>query len=283
MITYNIENLSLRYNEKRIADSLSWTIQAGEMWGILGPNGSGKSSLLHTLARLQSPQTGHLFITTSAYSRIALNKLSSKEIAKHIAILFQQTHFPFPQTVKDYCHAARFPHVACFAKTSATDQAIVQAALQCVCLNSYEHRRITTLSGGEKQRLAIASVLIQTPQLYLLDEPSNHLDIYFQTRVLTHFQQLAATQQAAVVMAMHDINLVERYCSHVLLLRGDGQTQQGRREDILTAQHLSALYQHPIHPSKTAHGRYWVAEKIYHPEQSEGAPQQQGDPSLRLG
>lgn len=101
---------------------------------------------------------------------------------------------------------------------------------------------VTQLSGGEKRRLAIAALLVQTPSIYLLDEPTNHLDIRHQLSIMQHFVSLAESKQAAVVMTLHDIRLARAYCSHIVLIFPNGETQQGTPEVLLTKSNLSELY-----------------------------------------
>ena len=103
-------------------------------------------------------------------------------------------------------------------------------------------RPINQLSGGEKQRLAIAALLTQQPQYYFLDEPANHLDIRHQLQLFDHFTYLAQYENAAIIMSLHDVNLAQRYCSHLILMLPEGRLLQGTPETILTEYNLSTLY-----------------------------------------
>lgn len=235
------QNLQITIGKKIICRDLTLQIRAGEIWGILGQNGSGKTTLLHTLARLHPAMRGEIWVGEKK-----LKALSIKSLAQQIGILFQDFNDTFPQTVWEYCLAARYPHLAYFKKESAKDKDIVTQALQTMELCELIERKITQLSGGEKRRLALAAILAQTPLVYLLDEPTNHLDVRYQFHVLNQLKNMATTQTVAVMMSLHDINLAQQFCNRILLLFADGYVLQGCPEETLTQENLTRLYQFPI-------------------------------------
>jgi iron complex transport system ATP-binding protein len=229
--------LTISIGSRNICQNFNFSLQQKEIWGVLGPNGVGKTTLLHTFAGIHRAKSGEVTLQDQT-----LRLLSKKAIARQIGLLFQSVDIHFPQTVMEYIQASRFPHNTYFKKISKNDLAIIDAALECTWLESYKNRNIQTLSGGETRRLAIAAILAQTPCIYLLDEPTNHLDMHYQLRILTHFQQLAHINDVGIIMSLHDINLAQKFCTHVLLMFADGNMQQGRVCDILTAENLSRLY-----------------------------------------
>ena len=115
-----------------------------------------------------------------------------------------------------------------------------------VGLGELAQRDVQTLSGGERQRLSIATLLAQAPQLYLLDEPLAHLDLNHQIATLELFSALARERGIACVMVLHEPGLAVRFCSHALLLFGDGSTQQGGCDDVISSESLSRLYGYPL-------------------------------------
>ena len=136
----------------------------------------------------------------------------------------------------------RHPHLAKWRWEDAEDIAQARNALSEMNLEAMAERDITTLSGGERQRVAIASLLTQRPQLYLLDEPGNHLDIAFQIRSLEVMRQRVVNEGLGLCMATHDINLAARFCDQILLLTGDGEFLLGSTSEILTPENLSRAY-----------------------------------------
>jgi iron complex transport system ATP-binding protein len=238
MILLETRGLTLLLPEKTQNNALDLKIQAGEQWGILGSNGCGKTTLLHTLAGLRAARQGAVWLQGSP-----LTAFSPQQAAQSRALLFQDTQFLFAQTVWDYCLGARYPYRQSFRRESESDKAIVTNALSAMSLLDLAKRNVMQLSGGEKRRLALAAVLAQTPSVYLLDEPVNHLDIQRQIQVLTHFQQLTRTTNIATLITLHDMNLAKQFCTHILLIYPDGCMEHGTSDSLLTTDRLSHLYQ----------------------------------------
>lgn len=113
------------------------------------------------------------------------------------------------------------------------------------------------LSGGERRRAAIAAVLAQTPEIYLLDEPLNQLDPKYQIQVLNYFRALVETKNNTVVMALHDVNLATRFCSHVIMLFDDGNYLVGSMNELLQQTNLEKLYGQKMQAIDTELGRMW--------------------------
>jgi iron complex transport system ATP-binding protein len=220
--------------------ALSLSVNAGERWGILGPNGVGKTTLLMTMAGLRTARQGGIRLGDDE-----LATLSRAAIARRVGVVFQQHHDGFPATVLETALIGRHPHLRAWAMEGADDHARALTALERVDLLHLRHRSVQTLSGGERQRLAFATLLTQAPTVFLLDEPTNHLDLHHQIALLELV--LAETGQGhGAVMAMHDLNLAARYCSHVLLLYPEGDACWGTTAEMLSLTALERLYNHPL-------------------------------------
>lgn len=253
MTILQTQNLSLSIGKKSICQQLDLTLSRGEILGILGPNGSGKTTLLHALAGLYPLSAGEILLHDQP-----LSELPIKERAQKIGILFQDTPFPFSQTVWEYALTGRYPHLSYFKTANDEDKQIVAQALQILDMQDFSQRKVTELSGGEKRRLAIATLLVQTPDIYLLDEPTNHLDIRYQMDVLTHLRHLA-TQGAAIALTLHDVNLAQQFCDRVLLIKPDGDIIIGNTSSLLTTENLHAVYQCAMTPLVHNDITYWIA------------------------
>lgn len=239
-----VKNLTLQRHKKILCENLNFHLTPGKILGVLGPNGSGKSTLLQTLAGLLSPSFGDIQIHGQC-----IRTIPSKTRAKKIGILFQNHSYFFSDTVFEFCSQGRYPHVDYFARENALDNKIIHHILTVMDLMEMKNKRIDTLSGGEKKRLEVATLLIQDPQIFLLDEPTNHVDLHYQMRILKYFQKLKSDK--TIIIATHDICMAEQFCDDILLLYQHGKYLLGEKREILTSENLSLLYQYPmikLHP-----------------------------------
>ena len=233
------ERVSYRYRaaDPLVVDDVSLVIEPGEMVGILGPNGSGKTTLLKLLSGTLTPTAG-----TIQFDRRPLADWKRRDLARRIALVPQETHAAFDFTVLDIVLMGRFPHLGTFALEGPADLAIARAALASTGTSAFEDRPFATLSGGEKQRVVIASALAQSPELLLLDEPTASLDLGHQLDVQLLLAALNGDRRVTMVLSTHDLNLAAALCRQVILLRGGRVIAQGATEDVLTPGTVRALY-----------------------------------------
>ena len=230
-------DLHLAIASKVLCEDLSLTIKPGESWAVLGLNGAGKTTLLHTLAGIHPPNNGQVLLNNRNISTYSRN-----EVARQLAVLLQTHQDPFPGKVIEHVLIGRHPHLKALQWESDTDYQIALAALETVGLSGFENRDIQNLSGGEYQRMLIAMVLVQRPSIYLLDEPVNHLDWQHQHQLMATLCSLTHETGCSLMMALHDVNLAARYCSHTLMIFDNGQVKTGQTSDLLTTESLSELY-----------------------------------------
>jgi iron complex transport system ATP-binding protein len=230
------DELSVSVPGRLLISDLTVDIRQSEFLAVLGPNGVGKSLALHTLSGLRTTQSGSVRLDGSN-----IGDVDRQRIATSLALLPQYTEDIFPATVFDTVMIGRHPHIGRFRWESDDDREIALDALHQVDLGDLASREVSTLSGGERRRLAVAQVLTQSPRIYLLDEPTNHLDPQHQLDVLRIFSNKARSGDA-VVASLHDVNLAARYADRCLLLYGDGRWEIGDTSDVLTSDRLTELY-----------------------------------------
>ena len=237
--------LSVSIGGKQVCANLDFTLEAGQCWGLLGINGVGKTTLLHTLAGLRPADRGSVMLEQQN-----ITELPRRSVAQQLGVLLQDDTDPFPGTVLETVLMGRHPHLGRWQWESEQDLALARQALTEFELEALCERQINTLSGGERRRLALATLFTQDPQIFLLDEPTNHLDPHHQIQLLTQLRARIRSNKTesprGLLMILHDINLTTRFCDHVLLLYGEGDVCCGPIEDVLSPENLSRLYGHTM-------------------------------------
>ncbi|EON71324.1 ABC transporter ATP-binding protein [Lysinibacillus sphaericus] len=237
MLGLQTKNLSIQYGDYQVIQDLSFQIPAGKITVLVGANGSGKSTLLRSLARLLKPQTGDILIDEQE-----LQTLSSKEIAKQLAILPQGPLTPEGITVHQLVKQGRYPHQRWFQQWSEKDEDIVEKAIVATQLHLHKDRAVDSLSGGQRQRAWIAMTLAQETPIMLLDEPTTYLDMTHQIEVLDFLFELNRSDQRTIVMVLHDLNLACRYADHLVAIHDQTVAVQGPPEDIVTVEMVQEVF-----------------------------------------
>jgi iron complex transport system ATP-binding protein len=246
-------SLGIRAGTRQLVAEMSIEFRAGELTVILGRNGCGKTLTLHTLAGLRRPQQG-----TVRLDGAPLDQLRRRTIARRLGVLMQDLEESFTTTALQAVLIGRHPHLAAWQWESAEDERIARDALERVQMADLAERSTDGLSGGERRRVAIASLLAQSPQIFMLDEPTNHLDPHHQIAVLELFRA-RANAGCTVIATLHDPTLAARFADRVILLFGDGRWTEGPAHETLTSEALSALYLTTIVEIATPERRVFVS------------------------
>lgn len=252
-LVLQVAALDIRVPGRTLVRELSCDVGRGEFLAVLGQNGCGKSLTMLTLGGLREAQGGTVLLNGND-----VHAAPRMQVARSLALLPQHSDDLFPSTVLETALAGRHPHISRFRWESSADREITLEALATVGIGDLADRDVTTLSGGERRRLAIAQVLAQKPSVFLLDEPTNHLDPQHQVDTLGVFRRIA-DDGATVIASLHDANLAARYADRCLLLFGDGRWDIGPANDVLEAGRLSHLYATPIEAIPWRDGKVFVA------------------------
>ena len=233
-------DLQVAVGDRLLVDGLNLTVRPGDFVALLGPNGVGKTLTLKTLAGLRPAARGHVRLVGDS-----LEGLDRRSIAHRLGLLLQEQVDAFPATVLEVALLGRHSHRGFWDWDDAQGLELARSALARMDLQGLEHRLAAQLSGGERRRLALSTLLVQDPQLFLLDEPMNHLDPWHRFTVLQTFSELAASGRG-VIACLHDPALAARYANQCVLLFGDGRWEFGTREEMLTPTRLESLYATPF-------------------------------------
>ena len=232
-----VDNVSFAYGVRQVLHDVTLAVGRGRVVGLLGPNGSGKTTLLRIMAGTLAPGRGSVRIDEND---VAL--LGRRDLARRIAVVPQETHATFDFTVLDMVLMGRYPYLGTFQLDGVADLAIAREALRATGTADLESRRFHTLSGGEKQRVVIASALAQESELLLLDEPTASLDLRYQFEIATLLARLNRERGTTMVVSTHDLNLATSLCGEAALLKDGRIIAQGSTEDAVTASNIRALY-----------------------------------------
>lgn len=231
------KNLDVAYDEALIVKSLDMKIPHGKITSIIGPNGCGKSTVLKAIGRILKPQNGLVYLCGDD-----IRKLSTKEVAKKMAILPQTPTAPSGLTVGELVAYGRFPHQSGFGKLTPEDKKIIQWALSVTKLTEFENREVDTLSGGQRQRVWIAMALAQQTDMILLDEPTTYLDLAHQLEVLELLYDLNRRQGCTIAMVLHDLNLAARFSDYMIAIRDGSIIKHGTSKEVMTPQVLKDAF-----------------------------------------
>jgi iron complex transport system ATP-binding protein len=216
---------------------VSLEVARGRIVGLLGPNGSGKTTLLRVVSGIVSPSSGHV-----AIGGVPIRQLTRRELARRLAVVPQDTHTTFDFTVLDMVLMGRYPHLGPFELEGAADQKIAREALEATGTATLEARAFATLSGGEKQRVIIASALAQAAEMLLLDEPTAALDLAYQFEIASLLRRLNTERGTTMIVSTHDLNLAAALCHDIVLLKDGRVLAHGATSDTLTADNIRRLY-----------------------------------------
>ena len=221
----------------RVLDHVSAELGRGQILGILGPNGSGKTTLLRLLSGTRRPTAGEILLDGTP-----LGQLSRRAVAQRIAVVPQETQLAFDYTVMEMVLMGRHPHLGLFQLEGPADVEIARDALGATGTAQLETRQFNTLSGGEKQRVVIASALAQSSDILLLDEPTASLDLGYQLEVASLLRRLNRERGVTIAVSTHDLNFAASICDRLVMLRAGRVLAAGTTSEVLTPERIRALY-----------------------------------------
>jgi iron complex transport system ATP-binding protein len=237
------------YGDRPVLRSIDLQVRPGEVLAIVGPNGVGKSTLIKAASGTLATRRGTVSIGGEDLSR-----LKAAERARRVSVVGQALNLPPAFSALDLVLMGRTAYLGWFEREGARDREIAWAAMARTETAALAERPIGELSGGEQQRVLIARALAQSAPIMLMDEPTAHLDLRHQDAQLKLIRRLVKEDGLAVLIALHDLNLVARFADRVALLSAGRIHTAGLPEEVLTPEHLAAVYgieihvmKHPIH------------------------------------
>jgi iron-chelate-transporting ATPase len=230
--------LCLSYHGTTVVREGRIALTPGLVTALVGPNGSGKSTLLRALARLHRPDSGTVTLDDGADAFA----LSARDFARRVTLLAQSRPTPGGVCVSDVVGYGRHPYRRRWKGSDPEGPAAVARAMELTGVTAMAHRPVDELSGGELQRVWLATCLAQDTGVLLLDEPTTFLDLRYQVELLELVRDLADEHHVAIGVVLHDLNQAAEIADRVVLLHQGRIRAEGPPAEVLTGELLSDTY-----------------------------------------
>ena len=248
-----LKNVSAGYNGYDVISNINLSVAEGENLCILGPNGCGKTTLIKTIAGI-IPHKGIIKI-----DNLNLSSMKRTDVAKKIAVMSQISTIYFSYTVYETVLLGRYLHMKgkAFKEPSEKDKEYADKCLGAVDLLGLKNKQISTLSGGQLQRVYLARTLAQEPSIILLDEPTNHLDLKNQAELIGFLKGWSKQGGHTVIGVLHDLNLAMKLADNVLLLDKGNIAAYGRTKDVVSSEVINEVYDMDVTGYMVDSLRHW--------------------------
>ena len=232
------DNITFAYVKEPVIKNVRLKIPPGDFLGIIGPNGSGKSTLLKLLSGLLPPDQNQV-----RFDNRDITACKRRILARSIAWISQDHHLPFPFSVAEVVMMGRHPYLSPLTFESERDIEITRQAMIQTQTEQFAHRKFNEISGGEQQRVLLASAISQEPEVMILDEPTAALDLKYQIEIFNILKQLNEAGNTTIIIALHDLHLASKFCRRLVLLKEGKVVREGSPEEVLQKQILEDVYE----------------------------------------
>ena len=251
-----LENLNVRYGSHEVLKNASLdSLSKGTFTCLLGPNAAGKSTLFKAIAGIVKPSSGRILL-----NGVDLSTLNRKQRAKKVAYLPQSFHSNVSLTVFESVLLS-LKHQSGW-RVKQEDLLAVSTILERLSISTLADRDICDLSGGQQQMVAMARILVRSPEVILLDEPTSALDLHYQLSILSEVKELTIAENIITVTALHDLNLAAKFCDQLALLNDGWIKTQGDPEHVLGLSVLAEAYKVDTSLESTSNGNLYVDAKL---------------------
>ena len=237
-----LDHVTLGYGtHPDILQDISMEIRESEMLALIGKNGAGKTTLIRGLTGLLPLRSGKI-----TYNGKDLSEMNVRERARLISVVPQAASLPVGYSVFETVSHGRTPYLNWYGKLSTEDQKIIEQSIGLTGLEEFREKEVSTLSGGEQQRVVLARALAQNAPVMILDEPTSSLDIHFQVTLLELEREICRNEGIAAIFIIHDLNLAARFADRIAILNKGRITAIGSPAYVLREDLLSEVYEIPV-------------------------------------
>ncbi|MBF8808211.1 MAG: ABC transporter ATP-binding protein [Enterococcus lacertideformus] len=238
MTTLEAVDITTGYLNKQVIENLSVKIPEGKMTSLIGPNGSGKSTLLKSFTRILPVKTGKIIVEGAEIA-----SYTPKVLAKKIALLAQSSEHPVGMSVEEIVSYGRYPYQKFFSGLNEEDIHAINWALEVTHLAQLKDRELSSLSGGQAQRVWIAMALAQEADILILDEPTTFLDPAHQLEILQLLTEINQIQQTTILMSIHDINHASRFSDYLIGMKEGHLLVDGTPDEVITKEWMREIFE----------------------------------------
>ena len=231
------DSLNAGYGRTLILENVNIHLAPGQILTLIGPNGAGKSTLLATIAGRLAPLYGTVFLKNED-----LGGMQVSETARVLAVVTTERSAPEMMTCREVVALGRYPYTGRLGITSPRDREIIEETMALTQITDLADRDFTKISDGQRQRVLLARAICQDPEVLILDEPSSFLDIRHKLELLTILKDLVRKKNVAVLMALHEIDLAQKFSDYVLCVADGKIDRAGTPDEILTEDYIRTLY-----------------------------------------
>ncbi len=251
MENLKIKNFSTGYGNNIIVKSVNLSVKSGEWLGIIGPNGSGKSTLIKGLLRIIKPFKGNIYLKGRD-----INLFFNREISQTISYLPQQFDSNLMITVEELVALGRSPYKQFWEfDLNKTDHEKIDESLNFVDMYEYKDSFINQISGGQRQRAYLALALAQDPEILILDEPTNALDLKYQIKFLELLKEIQNKTKISIITILHDLNLTARYSEKIFAMKNGENKYYGNCDELINEKFIKDIFDVDALITKTPYGK----------------------------
>ena len=251
MENLKLENFSSGYKNNFVVKNINLSVNSGEWLGVIGPNGSGKSTLIKGILRIIKSFQGNIYLKNKD-----IKFLSNKKISQTISFLPQQLNSNLMLTVRQLVALGRSPYKEFWEfELNKIDQEIINKSLNLVDMYDLKDKQINQISGGQLQRAYLALALAQEPEILILDEPTNALDLKYQIKLLEIIKDLKLNSNISVITILHDLNLAARYSEKIIALKNGKSIGYGSCNEIINEKFIKEIFDINVLVSETNYGK----------------------------
>jgi len=229
-----VDSLKFSYDSVEVLKGVSFKLERSEILGIIGPNGSGKTTLLKCINRILKPKQGDVLFNDQKIS-----SMERRGIARIFGYVPQNANYD-ALTVFDTVLMGRRPYSAWWCNEKDIEK--VWQALSTLGIEQLAMRKISELSGGERQKVLIARALAQEAKVLLLDEPTNNLDIKHQFEIMNLIRNLVKEKGLAAITVLHDLNIASKYCDKIIMMKEGRIYAAGEVDSVITHQNIKEVF-----------------------------------------